>query len=184
MKRIADARLSVEFNRAIAMYKPVNIASLVISAAYQKLDEFDTVDTNEEKRAACEFLFKILPIVKCLVLEELLGEPIALSGLVILSYEMVVDKFRKNGRNKLPQSVTNELLQIRNHPFPTMENDAAEDDEDIQYSCYHCKYILFNSRRSCQVKTITIDLISFSIVRDMICASLAIRPMAGITSTR
>ncbi len=63
---------------------------------------------------------------------------------------MVIDKFRRNGRNRLPHSVTNELVQIRGHPFPTMENDAADDDDDIQYSCYHCKYILFNSRRSCQ----------------------------------
>jgi len=67
--------------------------------------------------------------------------------LVVLSYEMIIEKFRR--RSKLPTSVGNELYQIRNHSPAAMENDAADDDEDIQYSCYHCKYILFNSRRSC-----------------------------------
>jgi len=149
LKHTASARMNVEFNRSIGIYKPINIASLIISSAYQKLDEFDTVETMEEKRPIIEFLFKILPILKSLVLEELLGEPITLSGIVVLSYDHIVDKFRKSGRGRFSGNMNNELLQIRNYSFPMVENDVIDDDEDSQYSCYQCRYILFNSRRSC-----------------------------------
>ena len=68
-----NARKIYEFNRSLGIYKPVNLPALVISAAYQKIDEFDTVDSYSEKSSILEFLLRILPLLKTLVLEEHLG---------------------------------------------------------------------------------------------------------------
>jgi hypothetical protein len=124
------------------------VASLLIAGAYSKLDEYEYVESLEERRAIVDFLFRVLPILRTLVLEELLGEKISLSGIAVLSYDQTVDKFRKNGRSRLPTLVVQELQQIHSM-FNSSDNDVTDDDDDVQYSCYQCKYILFNSRRSC-----------------------------------
>lgn len=72
-----------------------------------------------------------------------------MSGQVILSYETLVEMLKKNGRARLPAGLNQEIYQIRNSPLPTFDNDIIDEDDDITYSCYQCKSILFNSRRSC-----------------------------------
>src|SRR5215467_1128722 len=84
--RIADARRAVEFNRTLGLYRPINIASLVLTAAYEKLDELDSLETQRDRQPVLEFLNKALPVLKVQVLEELLGEHLNLSGVLVLAY--------------------------------------------------------------------------------------------------
>jgi len=147
----------VEFNRSLGLYRPVNISSIIVSSAFTKMDEYDCAETSVEKDTICDFLVKILPSLKTLILEELLSERMSLSGMVVLSYELMTEKLCKNGKkgigtNLIPPQVMHELMQIRDSALPGFEqqNAVADDDEDMNISCSLCKYILFNSRRSCQ----------------------------------
>lgn len=151
LAHICDARRAVEFNRTLSMFKPINISSLVISAAYQKLDELECVESLQEKGEVCNFLVKALPIVKTLVLEEILGEPVHLTATVVLGYDLIVEKFATESRRSsdLPAILANELSQVIDLPFAALDTDITEEDEDVQFSCNTCKYILFNTRRSC-----------------------------------
>jgi len=149
LAHLGDARRSLEFNRSIGVYKPLNISSLVVSAAYAKLDEAEASEP-QDRSSAIHFLAKLFPILKVQALEEILGERLTLSSLVILSYAGIVEKLRKNGRKNLPPSVQNELEQVRGaHVLPAWESNAAEEEEDIKISCSLCKFIIFNSRRTC-----------------------------------
>ena len=69
--------------------------------------------------------------------------------MVVLSYDAVVDKLRKSARTRLANNLNSEIMQIRTCPIPSIGDDVIEEDDDIQYSCFQCKQILFNSRRSC-----------------------------------
>lgn len=151
LRNILDARSCVEFNRSLGLYRPINISSLVISAGYQKFEELDSARNLQEKRSIYDFLGKTLPIIKTVVLEELLGEHLYVSALVILAYSSILEKSRKGGIRKMAiqPNATKEILQIRRHPLPTFETDVVDDDESHFY-CSNCKYILFNSRRSCK----------------------------------
>lgn len=148
LRHIVEARQSVEFNRSLGIYKPVNLSSLLVSCAYQRLDELEAAEAND-KHDIAEFLFRILPVLKVIALEELLGENLSISSIVTLGYDSIIDRLRKNGRTRLPNHTMNELAQIRPYPLPGLENDAVEDDEDALFACCSCKYILFNTRRSC-----------------------------------
>jgi hypothetical protein len=134
----------------LGLYKPVNISSLLVSAAYQKLDELECAESTSEKQQICELLLRVLPILKTQILEELLGENTNLSALVVLGYDVLVEKFRNTGRRNWSSSINAELTCIRDIPLvATLDSDVSDDDEDVQYSCCLCKYILFNTRRSC-----------------------------------
>jgi hypothetical protein len=162
LQHVTESRKSFEFNRSLGIYKPVNLPSLLISASYLKIDEFETVDSSKEKRIILDFLLKILPLLKTLVLEELLGnahstlpfiflgEHLTLSAMVVLSYDSIVDKLRKSAKTRLTSSLNSEIMQIRSSPIPSVVDDVIEEDDDLHYSCFQCKQILFNSRRSCQ----------------------------------
>lgn len=140
----------MEVNRSLGLFKQINIASLIVSAAYQKLDELECVETLHEKQEICSFLLKILPVLKTLVLEEILGENLPISSMTVVSYDLIVDKFGQEGRKvEIPTALTNELTQVTEIPFSFLDTEMADDEEEEQFSCNICKYILFNSRRTC-----------------------------------
>jgi len=151
VQHIADARRAVELNRSLSIFKPLNISSLLITGAYQKLDELESVETYRDKQHICNYLLKVLPILKTLVLEEVLCEPLHLSAMVVLSYDLVVDKLAAEGRKSsdLSSTLVNELAQVIELPLAALDTDVNDDEEDVQFSCNVCKYILFNTRRSC-----------------------------------
>lgn len=151
LKHISEARRSAELNRSLGIFKPLNISSLLVTGAYQKLDELEVVETFSEKQQICNFLLKALPILKTLVLEEVLCEPLHLSALVVLSYDLVVEKLAAEGRKSsdLSSTLVNELAQVIELPLAALDTDVNDDEEDVQFSCNVCKYILFNTRRSC-----------------------------------
>jgi hypothetical protein len=151
LKHITDTRRAVEVNRSLGLLKPLNIGSLLVAAAYQKLDELECVDTPYEKQQSCLFLLRILPILKTLVLEEVLCEPLHLSAMVVLSYDLIVEKLASEGRKSsdLSPALVNELSQVIELPLAALDSDVNDDDEEAQFNCNVCKYILFNTRRSC-----------------------------------
>lgn len=150
LKHIMDARREVERNRTIGLYRPVNVSSLVVNASYQMLDELEMAETTNTKLSICNSMLKLQPILRTLILEELLGEHINLSSLNVLIYDLAVDKFVMNGRRNptLSVSVMNEVFEIRATPFSGIDADTEEDEEDLQFYCSICKYILFNTRRT------------------------------------
>lgn len=148
LKNICNARRAVELNRGISLYKPVNLASLVISGAYQKMDELDTVETPQEKNQIIDFLWKVLPVLKTVVLEELLGESVHLSSAIIAGYDSIVEQLKRNGKQNFAAPFLYEISQLRSDPINTNEN-VVEEDDDMTYYCGICKYVLFNTRRSC-----------------------------------
>jgi len=152
LKHISDARHAVEVNRSLGIMKPLNIGSLLVQAGYQKLDELDSVESAYDKQQVCFFLLKILPILKTLVLEEVLCEPLHLSAMVVLSYDLIVEKLATEGRKSsdLSPALVNELAQVIELPLAALDTDVNDDDEEAQFNCNVCKYILFNTRRSCQ----------------------------------
>lgn len=152
VRHLVDARKSVEMNRSLGLYKPINISSLVISAAYEKADEMECAETIQDRQQISSFLTKLLPVLKVQALEELLGEHINLSGLTIISYDAIVDKLTKAGQHTLSKAIINELLQIRSLPLPPLESDLWDDEDDeLKFVCSRCKYVLFNTRRSTPV---------------------------------
>jgi len=151
LEHIGDSRRAVELNRSLSLFRPVNISSLVVSASYQKLDELECSDSPHEKSQICSFLIRAMPIIKTLILEEILGEPVHLSATVVLSYDVIVEKFAVEGRRSsdLSPTLVNELTQVIDLPLAALDTDVTDEDEDVQFSCNSCKYILFNTRRSC-----------------------------------
>jgi hypothetical protein len=181
---LADARREVEINRSIGIYRPTNLGSIVTAAAHQKLDELESLSENtRERQNILDFLYRLLPIVKVLVLEELLEERISLSGYIVLGYESIADQFKQGGglSIKSASTVAHELMQIRpthsvapliaavptpppvnadpsnatNPQPPATTNNmnsfvtSSEEDDDELHFCAVCKYVLFNSRRTC-----------------------------------
>lgn len=151
LNHIGDARRAVEINRSLGILKPLNIGSLLVSSAYQKLDEIEYVESAYEKQQICQFLIKILPILKTLILEEVLCEPLNLSAMAVLSYDLIVEKLASEGRKSsdLSPALVNELAQVIELPLAALDTDVNDDEEDAQFNCNLCKYILFNTRRSC-----------------------------------
>eukprot|EP01117_Protostelium_nocturnum_P009792 TRINITY_DN3498_c0_g2_i2.p1 TRINITY_DN3498_c0_g2~~TRINITY_DN3498_c0_g2_i2.p1 ORF type:complete len:775 (+),score=185.57 TRINITY_DN3498_c0_g2_i2:138-2462(+) len=148
IRHLPDARRSVEMNRSVGLYRPTNLGSLVIAAAHNKLEELESADNAREKQSVIDFLFRLLPVLKVQVMEELLDERINLTALSVLSYDFIVDQYRTNG-GIFPKGVNlHELDQIRAHPIPSLDSFTREDDDEL-HSCALCKYVLFNTRRSC-----------------------------------
>eukprot|EP01114_Cavostelium_apophysatum_P017008 TRINITY_DN4958_c0_g1_i3.p1 TRINITY_DN4958_c0_g1~~TRINITY_DN4958_c0_g1_i3.p1 ORF type:complete len:740 (+),score=199.40 TRINITY_DN4958_c0_g1_i3:404-2623(+) len=151
VNHLSDARRAVEFNRSLGLFRSVNISSTVVSAAFAKIDEYDCAEVADERESIVRCLATLLPILKALILEELLAERVNLGGLAVLSYDSVVyEKLRRNGKRNLPISQLQELAQVRSClPAWDQISEPADDDDDVNVSCSQCKYILFNTRRSC-----------------------------------
>src|SRR5690349_20340302 len=102
----------MELNRSLQIYRPIDISSLVVTAAYQKLEELETLE-GSDRRPNMEFLFNLLPILKLATLEELLEEHVSISSLVVLSYDVVVDRLKTHGRSgRISANLLNEASHI------------------------------------------------------------------------
>ncbi|PRP87718.1 hypothetical protein PROFUN_02418 [Planoprotostelium fungivorum] len=149
-KNLPDARRSVEMNRSVGIYRPFNLGSIVLNsmtAKFQEMNYGNNVDADREKQATADFLFRGLPILKVQVLEELLDERINLSTLAIIAYDAVAEQHR-NGGIVYKGIAAHEVAQIRSQGAPAPEGNMSE-REDEPHSCALCKYVLFNTRRSC-----------------------------------
>jgi len=155
-KNIPDARRTVELNRAVGIYKPYNIGSIVFNSTEARLAELNSADSEKEKQANADFFFRILPVLQVLILEELLDERINLNSLSILAYQPIADQFR-NGGIQLKGIAMHEVAHIRPQTsLITPLSSSAEyltpkEGEEDHHSCALCKYVLFNSRRTCDV---------------------------------
>lgn len=149
LKHLLASRKRVEYNRTVGNFRPLNLSSLVVYAAFQRIDELETSESPREKHQICNFLATLLPVLRAQVLEELLGEHLSISGAIVLGYDLVIDQLATSLRKGLNAIVAGELYQVRGAPLPTPEPEMGDDDDDAHHSCVSCKYLLFNSRRSC-----------------------------------
>eukprot|EP01118_Nematostelium_gracile_P014092 TRINITY_DN5430_c0_g1_i2.p1 TRINITY_DN5430_c0_g1~~TRINITY_DN5430_c0_g1_i2.p1 ORF type:complete len:776 (+),score=178.42 TRINITY_DN5430_c0_g1_i2:236-2563(+) len=145
-------RKLVEMNRGMSIYKPLNLSGLCISASYQLLAELENSDNSQEKNQAAYKLMKFQPILKTIILEEVLGEYGSLSANTVLSFDFIIENYAIDARRnvELHSSVSNEINALIDLPLPPLDSDIFVEDEDKHYHCHQCKYILFNTRKTCQ----------------------------------
>eukprot|EP01116_Phalansterium_solitarium_P023632 TRINITY_DN8391_c0_g1_i1.p1 TRINITY_DN8391_c0_g1~~TRINITY_DN8391_c0_g1_i1.p1 ORF type:complete len:759 (-),score=165.60 TRINITY_DN8391_c0_g1_i1:293-2569(-) len=150
--RLADSRRAFEAARAARNYVPFNFSGLVQTAAFAVLDDLETADTAQDRRHTCDLLFKLLPVLKTQVLEDLLGERLSVSAHVVITYDMVTDQFsKKTAKSPFTTQQQHELVQIKTTSVPSLEGEIKDDDDEDAggFHCANCKVMLWNLRRSC-----------------------------------